>query len=185
MKLNRAVKWLIILSLATIGGLVFVVGCGNNSNPVDYLYEDAEGNKLPEFSVKSLVPPPGAVYVSQAIDADVGGEIEFECDNGDHEFVVAAGSIPASCTISISAWTKLYQGDKVLRLNFEPLGLEFDPSAQLVVDVVPVWGSQTSLNLYWYDPQDKEWEFEATAVVNVNGNATFDVDHFSKYAISQ
>jgi len=181
MKLNRAVKWLIFLSLATIGGLVFVVGCGNNSTPVDYLYENPEGGKLPQF----LEKPAGATEVSQYLDAEAGGEIGFECDGGEHEFVVAAGSMPASCTIYISAWTKLHEGDKVLRLNFAPSGLEFDPSAQLVVDAVPIWENESELKLYWYDPEDEEWELEEAAAVDVNGEASFDIDHFSKYAISR
>ncbi len=181
MRLNKAVKWLILLSLVTIGGFVFVVGCGNNSTPVDYLYEGAEGNKLPQF----LEKPADATEVSQYLDADADGEIEFECDGGEHEFVVAAGSMPASCTIYISAWTKLYQGDKVLRLNFGPAGLEFDPSAQLVVDVVPIWESESELKLYWYDPDDGEWELQEAAAVDVNGKAGFHVEHFSKYAISR
>jgi hypothetical protein len=180
MKLNKAVKWLIFLSLATIGGLVFVVGCGNNSTPVDYLYENPEVSKLPQLLEKTGE----ATEVSQYLDADAGGQIEFECDGGEHEFLVAAGSMPASCTVCISAWTKLYEGDKVLRLNFAPSGLEFNPAAQLVVDVIPIWGSESNLNLYWYDPQDEEWELEEGAAVDVNGNATFHLDHFSKYAIS-
>jgi hypothetical protein len=178
---SPAVKWRFALPLAVLAVMVFAVGCGNNSTPVDYIYENPQVDKLPHF----LEKPADATEVSQYMDAEVGGDIEFECDNGDHEFQVAAGSLPGSCTIEISAWTKLYQGDKVLRLNFAPSGLEFDPSAQLVVDVVPLWGEETSLNLYWYDPQDEEWEFQEAAAVDVNGIATFGVDHFSKYAISR
>lgn len=181
MKLTRGVKWHLLLVLALVGVMGFAVGCGNNSNPVDYLYETADGGKLPQY----LEKPKDAAHVSQIIDADTGGEIEFACAGGNHKFVVGANSIPAICVVEITAWVKQNKNKGVFRLNFGPKRLQFDPPAELLVDAGRMWDDVNNLKLYWYDPETKRWELQETVVAGADGKALFHVKHFSKYAISR
>ena len=69
--------------------------------------------------------------------------------------------------------------------EFGPDGLEFSEAAVLEFDVREIDPNAeiAVAKIYYYDPDRKDWTYQGTAGVS-NGIASFPIEHFSKYAIS-
>jgi hypothetical protein len=182
----RALKGLSLFgALAVVLTLFFVIGC-SNYKPVQPTDPDPlelgaisfgeRSNQLPEAS--SLEE-----YDSEYIDKSTGGTIEIERADYTHEFVVEPNAIDQSTTITVRSVNEVILGKDMILFEFGPDGLEFDIVAVLAFDIAEINGDATSAKLYYYDPVKKKWNLEYYVSVQ-NGIAEFEIDHFSKYAIS-
>ncbi len=183
MKILKTLKWHLFFSVAIIGSSLLLFGCGNDSAPLDYLYEDPGGDELPLQLDRVSDLSKDVTTVSQLVDATSGATIDFELCGAQHQLVVKQNSIPTSQVIEISAWLGTSNGHGVLLLEFSPDGLQFVPHASLCIDAAAIFGKKSSLGLHWYNPATAKWELQERITVN-KGNVPFRIYHFSKYAIS-
>jgi hypothetical protein len=179
----RALKGLSLFGgLAVVLTLLFVIGCSNNA-PLQP--GDTNPIELGRFDQKLMSGTEGSgeVFDSALIDKDEGGTIEIERGDYAHEFVVEPDAIPQNTTITIRSVNEKVLGKNMIVFEFGPDGLEFSESAKLIFEMDELDGDASTAKLYYYDPVKKKWVYQGSTSV-VGGFAEFEIDHFSKYAIS-
>lgn len=176
--MNRKFKGLKHLWVAAaLAAVVVLAGCSNDSivgpvNDQDVLL----GRSIP-------VVPLSAVEVSQQIPAATGGVIAISQDNYNHAFVVSKDGLDKDETISAKVQSDYVNGKKAVIFEFGPDGLVFKEASKLQFDIAAVNVRASSAYLYYFDPKVGNWVLQSVVRVN-NGVAVFDINHFSKYAIS-
>ena len=182
----KAVKGLSLFGgLAVVLTLFLVIGC-SNKNPVQPL--DPESLELGKvFPVLGGGSGPGATIIeefdSSYINKSVGGTIEIDRTDYSHEFVVPANALEENTLITIRSINEGVLRREMIVFEFGPDGLEFRESARLAFEMAELSQIASTARLYYYDPVLGVWNLQDTADV-VDGVVTFDIDHFSKYAIS-
>ncbi len=173
--MSRQLKalWWLAGSIALTAILIFS-GCSNNS-PVS--------SQIPEVSNLTLSSvAPTTVEVSSTIMASTGGTINIAADKYLHSFSVPAGSIPSDTLIDILSKKDLVLGKSAIVFEFGPEGLVFGKAAVLNVDITEINSKASSGKLYYFDPAKSSWVLIASTAVK-SGRVSFNIYHFSKYAI--
>ncbi len=180
-KYSRIVE--LLTGIIILSSLVLFVGC-SNKNPLES--KTPNSNALPSSSI-SLNPISELVQeldvlVSAPINAIGGGQIDIKNGEKRHKFDVQPGSMSRNAVISVKLEIDLLKGRNALIFEFGPDGLSFRKPAKLTVDMRDVDTAAVNANLYYYDSSMKDWILIEKAAVK-NGKATFNIFHFSKYAI--
>ncbi|UCC79900.1 MAG: hypothetical protein JSW64_00675 [Candidatus Zixiibacteriota bacterium] len=182
----KALKGLSLFGgLAVVLTLFFVIGCSNytpvqstDPDPVE-LGGIAFGERSLQLSEASTLEE----FDSGYIEKSTGGTIEIERGDYVHEFVVEPYAIEQSTTITVRSVNEVILGKDMVLFEFGPDGLDFEVAAKLAFEIAEINGDATSANLYYYDPVEKKWIYQDSVSV-VEGIAEFEINHFSKYAIS-
>jgi len=113
-----------------------------------------------------------------------GGKLAFELDGQQIYLIIPANAIPVeqygnSCEIRV--WAEKWQTDSGVVYYYEcsPGGIQFKTPVTLVQ---PISTSSTE-NLFWYNQATGRWVVVDSDKVSA-GSASFEISHFSKYAIS-
>ena len=101
---------------------------------------------------------------------------------GSHKFKVPKNGLNAAVVISIKIGREVVLGKDAIVFEFGPDGLVFDKAATLEFDLGDLNAAAKSVSLYYYDPSLAGWVYQGTADA-VDGKASFNIYHFSKYAI--
>lgn len=193
--LNKANGFLFAALLIAMMGLLAFNGCSNNSP----LSSDDENSDLAAINavdaVKNLNPLDrrllakgdpttyliDSVTVSHEIEKD-DFTIELELDKIEIEFNVPEDAIDDDEVDEIIIFGEKWQTPDgiVYYYTCSPSGLVF--KEPITLDQ-PLENSSYKEDMYWYNPALLRWQLEDTAKV-INRIATFDIEHFSRYAIS-
>ena len=113
-----------------------------------------------------------------------GGELKIELDNQEIFLIIPANAIPVEqygncCEIRV--WAEKWQTDNGVVYYYEctPGGIQFKTPVTLIQ---PISSSSTE-NLFWYNSSTSRWVVVDSDKVSA-GSASFEINHFSKYAIS-
>lgn len=170
--------------LAVVLTLFLVIGC-SNKNPIQPMIADPDPPDL--FRPPPVGPDPSSIieeFDAGLINKITGGIIEIERGEYLHEFEVQPRAIRQSTLITIRSINEQVLGEEMIVFEFGPDGLQFSESSKLRFDMAELNGSANTGYLYYYDPVRKQWSLQSFANVGVSGIVEFDIDHFSKYAIS-
>ena len=175
----KALKGLSLFGgLAVVLTLLFVVGCSNNA-PLQPVSPDPIGLEMSMAKGSS----PTAEFDSGLIIKSKGGEISIERGEFIHMFIVEANAVEQNTLITVKTVKDVINGREMIVFEFGPDGLEFSTSAKLRFEMGELNGDVAIAKMYYYDPGKKDWVDHSSASVS-GGIAEFDIDHFSKYAIS-
>ncbi len=181
----RALRGLSLFGgLAVVLTLFFVIGCSNNTpvqptgpSPIDL------GRSLQLSGGNNYEMTGTVVYDSTYIEQSVGGTVEIKRDAYLHEFVVEPDAIEESTLITVRSVDEVILGKTMILFEFGPDGLEFIKSAILRFDTGELREEAFIAKLYYLDPEEEKWVYQYSVEVQ-DGIAEFEIDHFSKYAIS-
>lgn len=118
----------------------------------------------------------------EMIPAESGGEILFPKFGNNTGLFIPPYSLPKKTKISATAELLRVLGKNVIRFDFGPDQLIFESPAILTVDGKHFTGSG-DISLFWLNPDTGFWQLQARGTIE-NGVGSFEIDHFSKYAIS-
>lgn len=151
-----------------------LAGCSGDS-PLSPGVDDSTGLN------KTIVS--AVVEVSLPIQADSGGLIPIQSNGYNHAFVVEADGLDEDKVISVKAGKAKINGKDMVEFDFGPDGLVFKKASKLQFDIGELNPNAVSAKLYYYDPQASAWVLQAESKVK-KGVAEFNINHFSRYAIS-
>ena len=179
----KMLKGLTLVSVVAVlvAGLMFA-GCSTNSP----LSPNNNNNIEQLSSAKTIVRTASraiSVSVQKSIVAVKGGGINIDDNEYHHLFVVKSSAIPQDTVISIVKTHDTVNGKLSIIFTFGPNGLVFSPTSDLSVDMNELNKNATTAYLYYFDVSANKWVFQDSKPVE-NGKATFDIRHFSRYAIS-
>jgi hypothetical protein len=189
MKNQKTYKALTGTALVLVLGIVllFPTGCSR--------LLPTEPDALSKLDDSGVPPPffkPGATDVACEVSASKwfdagGGEMAVQNQCMAFEFKVPASALKSK--VKVVANAGLYDiadggaGDNQLVVDFGPDGLVFLKPASLILDGDLLKAAEGEiLTLYWYNPDTGQWEIEQQVTIN-SAHATFDINHFSRYAI--
>lgn len=180
----RAFKCISLFAgLAVVLTLLFVIGCSNNS-PVRPDIPDPTESGLSSLSLGGVLTLNSfEEFDSALVSKTTGGTIDIDRDIYHHEFFVDSNAIDETTLITVRSVNEMILGKEMILFEFGPDGLEFRKSAILSFDMTELSEEAAVAKLYYYDPIKKKWAYQ-TSVNVVNDIANFNIDHFSKYAIS-
>ena len=181
-----------ILALGAM--MLFPMGCSK-------MLPTAPEDPAQAFRAEDLWPAPpaqlaGWLQPCSALDSmwfdDKGGKLKLEADCFKKlEFKVKKHALGDSVLIKVGVNLFNYYKDDELQkgfmLDFAPDGVVFDEPAELKVEVRDLDKDDSGvLRLYWYNPSTGLWEVEQEVeITGQKKKAKFDINHFSRYAISR
>ncbi|MBN4076339.1 hypothetical protein JYT16_01340 [Gemmatimonas aurantiaca] len=185
------------VALATILAVpvLFFTGCSiNPATSSDMTLQNEESFWDNSFDPASLEPlttsdallSPGGydVYSGEGfISADDGGVVNLEMPGSVHNFTVEAESIPADTVINVGIYVKTSKKSTVILFEFGPDGLVFGESATLSFDISELSSNTDYVDLYWWNPDTGDWEYQRTVRADRDGIVSFPIDHFSMYGV--
>lgn len=176
--MNRQLNgWKYLLAVAALASIVVITGCSHESILAPDSGQETSLNRSLPVELYT------AVSVSQDISASDGGVIAISKDGYNHAFIVAKDGLDADATISAKVESEYINGKKAVVFEFGPDGLVFNEASKLEFDIGAINVKATSAYLYYFDPKVGEWVLQSAQRVD-KGLVTFDINHFSKYAIS-
>ena len=187
--MNRKFKVFASIGMITaVFSLMLVAGCSDNI-PVNA--NSLELNQSPEAlggARLHLFQDPcseGTIttITSELISKDDGGEIVIDREEYEHIFSVEPKAVDENVEISVKSYQDYVWGDKVIVFEFGPDGLVFDIPAKLTFEMRELSYRANYGKLLYYNPNQKSWVLVSVKQV-VDGEVVFNIDHFSKYAIS-
>ncbi|MCP4582924.1 MAG: hypothetical protein GY839_15040 [candidate division Zixibacteria bacterium] len=174
-----------------LGAVVFLLaaltfaGCSDNSvlgpqeNETSHLDRSAAQSGGGDLTIASI----GELETAKVIYARTGGVVPIHREDYHHAFVVKPLALNKSKLITVKSNKEEVNGKSALTLEFGPAGLVFDEASDLKVDMSEINPNAKNAKLYYYDPAVGDWVLYGESPVR-RGVATFDIHHFSKYAIS-
>jgi len=178
----QGLKRLTLLSgLAILAAAFIIGGCSQNSplEPNQSQYDLA----LQSSARGSLPTLLSTTYDAGVVTKDDGGTIEISRDSYTHNFDVPSKSVSSDVIITVKTSLDKIGGRTALVFEFGPDGLKFDIPASLNCQLAEINAAATSGNLYYFDPDLRSWIYQGSNAVK-DGIVSFDINHFSKYAIS-
>jgi hypothetical protein len=172
----------LISSLVLLASALVISGCSDNSPLQPNLPQTDSMNRLIMSGMSGDSSEPETVSDSELIEKDVGGTIEIERESYLHLFTVPEGALDSDTEITVESWQEKISGKEMIVFDFGPDGLVFKIPAKLDFDMAELNSKAKWGKLYYFDPVKSKWEFQGSSSV-VDGIASFDIDHFSKYAI--
>jgi hypothetical protein len=126
-------------------------------------------------------------YTEKLISAKKGGVIKIadRCT-----VVIPPKALDSDTVLTLEAFTTVETiGDNKIDMMFKfgPSPLQFSKNVFLTFPWDDYYeGAGDIVYLYYYDPEDGEWEKKDATVIDVPGNriVTYQVDHFSRYALA-
>ncbi|UCE66015.1 MAG: hypothetical protein JSU85_14355 [Candidatus Zixiibacteriota bacterium] len=181
----KALKGLSLFGgLAVVLTLFFVIGCSNNTPVQPVGPSPADMGKLPQLSSGDESKTSGTVvYVSEYIEKSVGGTIKIERDVHLHEFTIKPEAIEEDTLITIMTVDEEILGKTMILFDFGPEGLKFSIPSILRFDMSELENETPTANLFYFHPEEQKWIYLYSVEVK-DGIAEFEIEHFSKYAIS-
>ena len=181
--MRKTLKGISLISgLVLLASILVISGCSNNSPLEPNLPQNVSMDRLLASGTSGGSLDPLVVDDSELIDKDAGGVIEIEREGYLHLFTVESAALSASTEINVKSWREKILGKDMIVFDFGPDGLVFSISAVLEFEIAELNSKASSAKLYYYDPGLKRWVFQGSSAVS-GGVASFDIDHFSKYAI--
>ena len=174
----------LIGGLLLLASILVISGCSNNSPLEPNLPQTAEMDRLvvSGMSAGESSEEPTVIEDSELIDKDAGGVIEIQREGYLHLFTVEPAALSASTEITVKSSREKIFGKDMIVFDFGPDGLVFNISAVLDFEIAELNSKASSAKLYYYDPGLKRWVYQGSSAIS-GGVASFDIDHFSKYAI--
>ena len=174
----------IISGLVILASLFIIAGCSSNSPVEPNLPQDAAATeKLFIVDVLERLTEPLITCTTELIEVSTGGIIEIERDDYVHLFSIEPGALDSDTEINVKSSREKISNKEMLVFDFGPDGLAFNIPASLDVQIAELNSNATSAKLYYYDPASSRWAYQGSSSVS-GGVASFAIDHFSKYAIS-
>jgi hypothetical protein len=113
---------------------------------------------------------------------DDGGEINLCLDEETSKLVIPKDALEQEVYIKAKAAVFGTPFGLVRMYDFQPEGLQFQVPATLYLSTtLPL---NAVIRLLYFNPLTGQWEIEQAASVDSNGVAVFQLNHFSKYAIT-
>ncbi len=171
---KRLRKAFAVLSVVLLAAGLFY-GC--SSNPP---------TALPEYDNPNLqrtILLADGVAVSKLVDVSVlSDSLLINNIAGYHAFKIPQKALKAATIISIKTSREVILGKNAVVLEFGPDGLVFDRATTIDFDLRDLDPSAKSASLYYFDPNVGDWVYQGTANAK-DGKVSFNIYHFSKYAI--
>ena len=154
--------------VSLIFSLLFVAGCSDNYsvNP-----EPSQSPTLSARAIPSLPPQEVDAIISnnsEIISVDDGGVITIDRDKYEHSFSVEPRAVVVDVEINVVSYEEKVRGNRAIIFEFCPSGL--DSKADYA-------------KLFYYHPAYKIWVLQSIKKVE-SKRVEFDINHFSRYAIS-
>ena len=168
--------------------LLFVIGCSDNLS-VNPNGIDPQQSPSAAASARWYLPSGGCSGVetitetTELITKDDGGEITITRDDYEHIFKVDPNAVDENVEISVKSYQDKVWGEKAIIFEFGPDGLVFEKAATLSFEMAELDSRASSAKLFYYNPTYKIWVLTSYRAVK-DGIVEFDIEHFSKYAIS-
>ena len=179
--MNKRLRSVTLISgLILLASVFIITGCSNNS-PLEP--NQPQSLTLDRHFAASESSELTIVSASLLVNKDAGGVIEIERDAYVHLFTVESAALDANTEISVVSSNEKVLGKNMIVFEFGPDGLVFGKSAILDFEIAELNSRALSAKLYYYDPDLKSWVFQGSSAIS-GGVASFNIDHFSKYAIS-
>jgi len=137
----------------------------------------------PDLGESEGAAKPTTVKMQKIILADQGGFILIPQYDWNIELAVAPSGMDNNACITVEASYGEIEDSNALILEFGPDGLVFSTAAELHFNMGSINPAARAARLLYYNPDSQLWQLQATESV-VNGYVTFEIYHFSKYAIS-
>ena len=118
------------------------------------------------------------------VDALNGDVIPIPRGDYHHAFVVKPLGLDNNELITVKTDNEIVHGRKAITFEFGPAGLVFNTPSKLKADIFELNPYAATAKLYYFDPRAKAWVLQAEKRIEKGGVASFDIYHFSKYAIS-
>ena len=180
-----SINGLLILALFAI------IGCGTNPVQPDLQADLPALSEVSKVAWQNQEDDFNCYESAGLITAADGGLIHLGWGSPKNSLRFEPGSVSEDVVIDIT--TCIVKGNpqnnfSVIEFDFGPDGLFFSPPAQIVLNA----GSLNALRaprhdgvvrLYFYDPDTDEWFLQQEAEIH-RGTVTFEVDHFSKFGVS-
>ena len=175
--------------IAAAVSLIFVIGCSDNLSV-------NSGGIEPQQSPTATASPHRSFHydgwdggdavitqTSELISKDDGGEITITREEYEHIFEVDPGAVDENVAISVKSYEDKIWGNKAIVFEFGPDGLEFKIPAKLTFEMAELDYKAGYAKFFYFNPYYKSWVLLDVEGVE-QGDVVFEIDHFSKYAIS-
>ncbi|MCP4582925.1 MAG: hypothetical protein GY839_15045 [candidate division Zixibacteria bacterium] len=183
----KSLTW---LGATTILAMMLFIGCSSENILVD------DDNSIDLAAIESVdfardlgedglakggtVPVLGGYAIAKQKFDENGGYLQLQLDNEDIYFVIPEYALTELVEIEIRGEVWKTENGLVYYYTCAPAGLVF----QRPITLKQVFESGSRYEgLYWYNPASASWIVTDVEKVK-NGNANFEIHHFSKYAIS-
>jgi hypothetical protein len=125
----------------------------------------------------------GVLETDKLIYAETGGVVPIVREEYNHGFEVKPLALTKDELITVKSNKEDVNGRSALTLEFGPAGLVFGEASVLEVDMSEINPDASIAKLLYLDPAVGDWVPYGESGVK-KGVATFEINHFSKYAIS-
>ncbi len=182
--MNQKLKGFSKLAVVSlIFSLLFVAGCSDNYsvNP-----EPSQSPTLSARAIPSLPPQEVDAIISnnsEIISVDDGGVITIDRDKYEHSFSVEPRAVVVDVEINVVSYEEKVRGNRAIIFEFCPSGLVFNSPAKLEFDMSELDSKADYAKLFYYHPAYKIWVLQSIKKVE-SKRVEFDINHFSRYAIS-
>jgi len=123
------------------------------------------------------------VEKSETIAAETGGTIDINNQFYVHKFEVKPEALDENTEITVKYSKDTIDGNEVAVFEFGPSGLVFKESSEIQYKIADLDPKARLGKLYYFDPSVNDWVYQGYSRPE-SGVVKFDIDHFSKYAIS-
>jgi hypothetical protein len=174
--------------VAAVLSLVLIIGCSDNLSVNPYHPDTIQSptanvagcRHTPRYTTSG---DPIITEDSKVISIDEGGEISIVRDEYEHIFKVDPDAVDEDVEITIFSYEGKVWGKRAIIFEFGPSGLVFEEPAKLDFEMAELNNRADYARLFYYNPNYKSWILKSVKAVE-QGEVEFEIDHFSKYAIS-
>jgi hypothetical protein len=170
-----------VLSVVALLGALFSTNCGElPTSPSDFAGSSSDLN------VTALKPKPSSGLEWTVVKPMTNGGGYIALDGVDVVCSFPQGALPVDAT-TITARMKLNapRGQATrIEFDFQP-SMEFEKPIKLIVSNNYLAGANPRYTLWFFDPEDGQWEREDHEDVVPGQPIIFDILHYSGYALSR
>jgi len=167
--------------LVLLAAVLTIAGCSDNSVLGPEPIETVQLNR----GVIEVTPLTAYTFVEAEkwVNPETGDVIAINRNVYHHEFVVEPAGIDNPELITVKSDKEIVKSKQAITFEFGPDGLVFNEASKLEFQMAELNALARSAKLYYLDPKIGDWVLQAELPVK-DGVVTFEIYHFSKYAIS-
>ncbi len=190
----RALPWASMPALVLLIGLMMLGGCGQNpAQPEPTVRAEPQLDPVAaEFAALRFFGHDNCSESSGWVTPLRGGRIPLQWGHPLNRLVVYPGAVDEKVLVRISTCVvagKTPDDIRLIEFDFQPDGLVFNKPALLILHEKSLERLQLrdtnsdTIKLYWLNPETGQWEIYQEVPV-VHGRVVFEIEHFSKFGIS-
>jgi len=169
------------LSVIALLGMLFSANCGDlSTSPSDI------AGSFSSLNATAVKPKPSSSLEWTVVKpmTNEGGYIAL--DGADVVCSFPQGALPVDATtITVQMRLNAPRGQATrIEFDFQP-SMEFEKSVKLILSSNYLAGTNRRYTLWFFDPQDRQWQQEDHEDVVPGQPIIFDIFHYSSYAVSR